>query len=373
MLTRLLAKSLLLWLAVAVTAASQELRERPLHLQMIPLADGVAYNARNLDDDITRTEIFRLASKRGVDLSQPDDPLLAHSFQDGYLFYVFYNRLQNAVGDRPYVIQRVKKIEKFYAADGEEVDRKTTYLVEVFKTRAGITKGMDQHFGSFSLRDHQQRDVIKQLEIGYGEVAGKCEGTNWPFKSNILYTAIQDYAPDGTIYDAVKFDRSVRWNINVRFDADGNYRIVLPEFKVDLPGTPPAKEVAQPWKDPKSRRIVLTAGRGCTGIQLNRSSGRDIQRALGKPLEIATFPGSKHYAYAGGLSVKVENRKITSLFTRPSFGGRTARGIRLGDPKTKVRKAYGNPKGKPDEWQYRGIVFRFDTRERVESIFIFGR
>ncbi len=115
------------------------------------------------------------------------------------------------------------------------------------------------------------------------------------------------------------------------------------------------------------------AGKGCTGVLLGKSNGHEIQQALGKPLEVVAVTNTDtNYSYSGGITIQVENgNKVSSLFTRPSFAGRTKKGIRLGDSKSKVRKAYGHPKGKPNEWQYKCIVFRFDYSERVKTIFVF--
>lgn len=343
----------------------------PLRLRMVPISHGLAYNAKN--GDYKQTKIYELAKTYSVNLSRPSHPLIAHRLQDQRLFSVFYTTLDNALGDRPYVIQRVKKTETFVDLEGNPRTPHVKYLVEVFKTNAGAIKGLDQHYGGHALGRNQSREIVKELEIGYGEIPNFCEGKTWPFEQGKLYKLLQNYGGDESMYESVRFHKSIKWTIRASLDKDGNYQVSSPELKFDLPEKKPPKEIAVPWNNPDSRRVVLTAGKGCSGIRLGKSTGRDIQRAFGKPLEVvAVTPTSTNYSYTRGITIQVKNgNQMSSLFTRSSFAGRTAKGIRLGDKKTKVRKAYGKPKGKANEWQYRGIVFRFDASERVKSIFVF--
>jgi hypothetical protein len=141
-----------------------------------------------LDRRGTEPEIIAKAREAGVDLQNPGHPLLAHSYQNGRLFYVFYKTVAGAVGPQEYVLQRIRKEERFYATPSDRrPQRVVTFLVEVFKLRDGALKRADEHYGSYSLNRHYKRETVKDYEIGFGQINRVATGAAWPFEKTVLY------------------------------------------------------------------------------------------------------------------------------------------------------------------------------------------
>jgi|GEM_PF-3182063 len=352
-------------------------RQTPQYrVRLLPIAEGLRDGARNLpQQDPRQTEIYLTAAEYGVDLTKSRDKLLSHQCADGKLFSLYYTSLENAFGDRPYVIQRLKMTKRSFDQNGKELASKTTYLVEAFKTKAGTIKGIDQHHGGYSLGSLGRREILKELEIGYGEIPQLCEGKRWPFPAGHLYKELLEYDEDSSIYDAVRFTNSVKYSLRVTFDDEDNYTIESPELAFNLPEQAPPKDLAQFKKEPSSRKLVLVAGQGGAGITFGKSMGKDVQKRLGRHIEaVHESPTARLFSYRKGLTLKVEDKQVTAIYTQPNFAGKTKRGIRLGDKKSKVAKAYGKPpKLERYKWSYRGIVFRYNAFDRVRTISIYKR
>jgi hypothetical protein len=130
-------------------------------LRLVHLDDGIR-------GDLEKSPIFKHARSAGVDLRRWREPLLVHCYRNGRLFYLFYKTTENALADRPYLIQRIRKTERAWPMPGAKPEVRVTYQVEVFKTFAGALKRADQHYGSFGLRDYARREIVKEYEIGFG-------------------------------------------------------------------------------------------------------------------------------------------------------------------------------------------------------------
>ena len=139
---RLAAALLVLLILGAARADDVATGFTPPRLRLVHVVDCLRSQPKNRSLRRTKeTKIYKLAKAAGVDLEDPSHPLAVVSYQDGRLFYVFYKIGEGAVGDRPYLIQRIKKTERTWATpDQAEPDVRTTYQVEVFKTFAGALK-----------------------------------------------------------------------------------------------------------------------------------------------------------------------------------------------------------------------------------------
>jgi len=219
--------------AVALPAAAST--ERGLRLRLVPVAQGVAEEPSIID----------AGQAAGIDVRQPAHPLLIHAYAGGRLFYVFYKTVEEAAGPKQYLLQRIHKTERFYASPDDRNPRvQESYLVEAFKLLDGSLKRPDQHFGSFGLGDCYRREVVKEYEIGFGELEGVATGDEWPFRKRFLYQAIHNYDADRSVYDQVKFSQSKRWTLQVSFDQGGSYSVKCPELGFDAPRALPAPDPA---------------------------------------------------------------------------------------------------------------------------------
>ncbi len=225
---------------LAPAAASRQATE--LTLRLVPIRQGISEDKRQAE-----AEIVTKARNVGIDLRDPSHPLLVHSYKDGRLFYVFYKTMGRASGPRSYLIQRIRKVERFYASPGDAKPRtQETFLVEAFKLREGSMKKADQHYGSYGISSYHKREVVKEYEIGFGQIDNIASGARWPFERSVLYKRIQDYSPDRTIYDRVTFARSKKWTLAVTFDRTGGYSIRSPELGFDVPTTLPLTREPEP-------------------------------------------------------------------------------------------------------------------------------
>ena len=165
-----------------------------------------------------------------------------HSFKNGELFFIFSTNVDNVYSSRKYLIQRIRKEtrEYFPAADRDPVIN-VTYLVEAFKLLDGKFKGKggDIHCGNYALGNLYKREIIKDYEIGFGEIVNIAVGEEWPFGNHILYKEIHDYQPDRKIYDRVKFVESKEWSLTVAFNRSGWYSIRSPELGFNAPDKMP--------------------------------------------------------------------------------------------------------------------------------------
>jgi len=350
-----------------------------LDLRLVPLKDGVLQAAAGGDrSKVPQTKIFKVARWAGVDLAAPEHPLVAYTLRDGKLFYVFYKTVDNAFGDRPYLIQRIKKtIREYSSADDLEPRETVTYLVEALETVDGALKRPDQHFGRFSIRAFHKREIIKEYEIGFGAIPGICSQEESPIPAGHLYEEPQPYGPNRMLFDQVEFVYSKKWSLSVCFSEDGEFSIKSPEFDIDAPHSLPTPETATPVRDPASKSVLLKEGHSVLGLRVGRSRAADIQRKLGPPLGLVrASKGAQNYSHKRGLTFNVyDGGPINTIFTRSSFGGKTSKGVRHGDTRRRVQAVYGKPpRDKPDDnsWYYpEGVIFYFDAEDRVTKIVIF--
>ena len=351
-------------------------------LRLTHLVDGLRSQPKNRGLQHTQeTKIYRTAKAAGVDLGQPtrlEHPLVVVHFEKNRLFYLFYKIAERAVGDRPYVIQRIKKTERTWAAvDQEEPEVRTTYQVEVFKTFAGALKRADQHHGSYGLGDAARREIVKEYEIGFGEIPGACEGTAWPFGSGRLFEYVQPYQEEPGIHPKVRFFAATPWTLEVSLAADGAYAVRCPELGIDAPASFPDPESARPSPDPTSEDVVLVAGKGPDGLALGKSRLEDLVASHGEPLQSQTWSsGSAIHWFGRGLVFNLKpDGTLNTVMTRPSFSGRTAAGLRHGDPRHRVLEVMGMPKPSMTNawaWSYsEGVLFYFDGYDRVSKIVVF--
>jgi len=353
-------------------------------LRLVHLVDGLRSQPKNRDLLHTQeTKIYKTAKAAGVDLGQParlEHPLVVAHFEKNRLFYLFYKIAERAVGDRPYLIQRIKKTERTWATDDqEEPEVRTTYQVEVFKTFAGALKRADQHHGSYGLGDRARREIVKEYEIGFGEIPGTCEGTAWPFGGGRLFQYVQPFQEEPGIYPEVRFFAATPWTLAVSLASDGTYAVRCPELGIDAPARLPDPQSARPQSDPTSKDVVLLAGQGPEGLVLGKSRLEDLVARLGEPLQSQTWSsGSANHWFGRGLVFNLKpDGTLNTLMTRPSFSGCTGAGIRHGDPRHRVLEVMGMPKPAMTNawaWSYpEGVLFYFDGYDRVSQIVVFAR
>lgn len=329
------------------------------------------------------TAVYKAAQKSGIDLQRPEHPLLVFRYDAGRLFYLFYNDVTN-VPDGRYLIQRVKRTTVNYSPDGRSTTE-VAYLVEAFKSAAGRSKRPDQHFGSYSLQGHERREIIKEFEVGLGEIPAVAEGEGWPFESGKLYRSIQPYGGEAGHYDRVTYQDSLRWTLRVSFDRHGNYELRCPELGIklvrSLPIASPGDEevtpggagaTAQVEFDPSTMDIVLQPGRGALGIVVGETRLEDARRLLGEPQEVQRLSAAANHHFSQQITLNIpDGEAVHTLVTRPGFGGRTEKGIRHGDTRDKVREVYGAAiRGGGPTATYDGVIFWFDEEDRVNRIVI---
>jgi len=104
-----LPSSLLLPFLIAIAGAEEPMPA----IRLVPLRDGL--RAAAPDGNLARigeTDLSKTALGGGVDLARPPHPIVAWGRKGDRLFYVFYKTTGNTLGDRPYLIQRIRKIER---------------------------------------------------------------------------------------------------------------------------------------------------------------------------------------------------------------------------------------------------------------------
>jgi hypothetical protein len=362
----------LLALSTAAPIAAQKPTTPPVPpaLRLIPLLDGLRGDAP--DGDLGRlgeTAFGKEAAKVGIDLTKPAHPLVIAARQQNRLFYVFYKATEEAFGDRPWMLQRIRKVERTWRTADGEPEEKVTWQVEAFKTQAGSLKSPDQHFGSFALRDAHRREIVKEYEIGFGEIPGQATGATWPFDAGKLFHMLQPYGEDSALYDKVVFGNSRRWTLTTKLGPGDDWQLQSPELAIDLPKRAPTPAEAKPKPDATSKSTVLKVGEGVGGTKLGSSTIEDVGKVLGAPLEDVTMTtGSRNLSYRGGLTCNfTADGKLNTIITRVTFAGRTDRGIAHGTSRAEVKQKLGAPKG--DEaaavWNYPGLTVKFDATGAV--------
>ena len=353
-------------------------KPREPELRLVHLLDGLRPDAP--DDDPARvgeTKTAQAALKFGIDLTKPPHPLFAHASRGGRVWYLFYKVTENAFGDRPYVIQRIRKIERTWKdASDTKPEEKSTYQVEVFKTLGGTLKQADQHFGDYGLHDAHRREIVKEYEIGLGEVPGSCEGTAWPFPATSLYQLLQAYVAERGIYDDVVFKAARKWSLTVSFSADGSYAIRSPELGIDAPKSVPDPEKAAPRPDAESKDVVLTPGRGFEKARCGEGTAEELKSLLGEPLESAAVgKASTNLSFRRSVTCNLDaTGKLNTVITRAGFAGRTSNGISHGLTRSDVMKKLGAPSGQRADavnWRYAGLQISFDGFDRVSRLVVF--
>lgn len=349
-----------------------------IDLRLVPLLDGLRAEAP--DGDLTRiaeNRIGKEAAKVGLDLQKLAHPYVVHDLRRGRLFYLFYKNVENAFGDRPYVIQRIKKTERTWAPGAAVPAVKVTWLVEAFKTTGGQLKGgSDQHFGSFGLGDAVRREIDKECEIGFGEIPGLCAGPEWPLDPKKLAVVLQAYQADAGVYDRVQFARSRQWRLLASFGKDGSSAVLCPELGIDTAKGRPSKDRIAPAPDPLSNRWTLAAGKGLeTPALALGATAAAAKAALGEPIEdVAAGVGHRNLSFRGGLTANFDaNGALQTLFTRPGFAGSTPEGISHGSTRELVKQKLGLPAGDDEHaerWSYPGLVVQFDSFDAVVKLVV---
>ncbi len=360
----------------AASLAAQTRAEPVVLLRPVLLADGILDLAPKQDPArFPDTELGKLAAQAGLDLRRPDNPVLAAKFADRRLFYVFFKTTENTFGPRPWLVQRIRKVERTWGPGANEPVEKVTYQVEAFKLMNGALKKADQHHGSFPLRDAVRREIVKDYEIGFGTLPGVAEGDVWPFANERLFELLQPYQEDKARFDEVVFSASRTWSLAVSLAADGAWSVRSPELGIDAPKAWPTPSSAEPRSDDSSRDVVLRRGAGTEGLLPGTSTAEDVGKVLGAPIDDApTGTGARVLAFARSLSVNVDAAGVlNTLMTRPGFAGRTDEGLRHGMTREQVRAAAPPPAGtSPDArtWRYDGLLVDFDGTGRVRRFVV---
>ncbi|MDJ0974464.1 MAG: hypothetical protein QNJ98_08410 [Planctomycetota bacterium] len=365
---RRLAPALLLLLFATPAASKDSTTLSPGYLRIVHLTDGLRsaspkQNLRKLKD----SSIYKTAQRAGLDLTKPPHDLIAYSYENNRLFYVFYKVLEGIVSDRPYVIQRIKKTVRNWTNAEEPPEEIVTYQVETFKTLAGSLKRADQHFGSFGLRTMHKREVVKEYEIGIATIRGDAEGRTWPYEERKLYRLNQPYQAEIGIYDNVRFEQAIKWTLSVSFDREG-FRIHAPELGIDAPSTLPEARRAHADPNKQSEGTVLRPGR--VGDAKIGEGGVNALTALGKTRRVDRLEnGAAYHQLDSEITAFVDKEGVVrSMITHAAFAGMTDRGIRHGAKRSDVMKTYGVPKKQyadAETWFYDGIRFTFDGYHRV--------
>jgi hypothetical protein len=365
---------------VALRPVFPEDAERVADLRLVHLLDGSRDVAP--DSDLSRvgeTEVGKLASAAKVDLLRTKNPLLAATYEDGRLFYVFYKTTAGAFGDRPYLFQRIRKTERTWKDEKDRSpDEKVTYQVEAFKLSAGALKRPDQHHGSFAIRDAHRREVVKEYEIGFGEIPGVAEGRTWPFDPGTLFRMIQPYQDEPALHESVRFSRALTWTLTVSFERGGTWRVASPELGFDAPKRWPDASAAEPARDSSSKPVVLEPGVGLSGVRIGESTAEDLEKALGAPLEdVEVGRGHRLLSFRRSLTCNLDPKGVlNTVITRPGFEGSTREGVAHGQPRARVMERMGAPKGQPADaphWSYPGMVVWFDAFDRVVRLVVVRR
>ncbi len=359
-------------LVVAAPAQTTTNTNPPLQLRLVPLLDGLLEDTKGDVAAIATSDVGKEAAKVGLDLAKPPNPYAVAAYKEGRLFYVFYKTTEEAFGDRAWVLQRIKKIERTWKTADAEPEEKVTFQVEAFKTIGGSMKGSDQHYGGYSLRGAHRREVVKEYEVGFGEVPGTAAGAAWPFDRKRLFHMLQPYEGDSSLYDRVKFHASRRWTLTATLASDGSHRVHSPDLGIDLPKKQPTSELAKVPADPASKALVLIAGHGLAGFSVGKSKREDVDKVLGEPLEYLPAGDNHNASYRGGLTCNFDpNGVLNTVFTRASFAGSTKEGLRHGMTRDEVQKKLGKIQGGVGpSWLLPGLVVKFDATGVVQRFVV---
>jgi hypothetical protein len=364
--------SLVVVVAATAQTATANSTNAPPQLRLVPLLDGLLEDTKGDLAAIATTDVGKEAAKVGLDLAKPPNPFAVAGCKDGRLFYVFYKTTEEAFGDRAWMLQRIKKVERTWKTADAEPEEKVTFQVEAFKTIGGSLKGSDQHYGGYSLRGAHRREVVKEYEVGFAEVPGLAAGADWPFDRKRLFHMLQPYEADSSLFDRVKFHASRRWTLTATLASDGSHRVHSPELGLDLPKKPPTSDLAKVPADPASKALVLIAGEGLAGFAVGKSKREDVDKVLGAPLEYVPAGDNHNASYRGGLTCNFDATGVlNTVFTRASFAGRTKDGLQLGMTRDEVQKKLGKKQGDAAAtWTLPGLVVKFDATGVVQRLVV---
>lgn len=344
----------------------------PPVLRIVQLSDGLRSIAPKRDMlKLPSTKEHKLAKAVGLELLAPDHHIVAHRFTGDRLFYIFFKSVDDVVGPKLWILQRIKKVVREWATPDSEPKETTTYQVEVFKVKAGRQKRPDRHHGSFGLRTWHRREIVKHYEIGYAEIPGVVEGDAWPLDDKILFKYLYRYGPEAKMYDAVRFGASQKWSLRVMLCKDGTYAVTCPQLGFDLPSKPATRAAGMPAPNPRSRQLVLTPGKGLPGATVGTPLPTPWLASLGKLLGSHVVAGATRHHTDLDVTLTTNENLLTHITTRAGFAGRTAEGIGLGAHRGEVMSTYGRPADQhasAQRWRYPGVQFDFDTFDCVRRI-----
>lgn len=347
------------------------------HIHLVALKDGLVSAAPGRDLAKLHDEgMGKIAKGLGIDLTEVDDPFVAFQYKAGRLFYVFYKNISGPAGDRPWAIQRIKRTEKNWRSLDEEPEVTTTYMVEVFKLQYGKLKRPDQHYGKYSIREFAKREIIKECEIGFGEIGEALKGSAWPLPANKLYKQVLPYGTDRAMYNEVAFTRATTWRLDVTLDEEGNASVKVPELGLDLPDTIPDVDAARPWQNPDSKDLVLEPGEGVGTVRIG-GEGKDLTTAAwGAPRYVIRHSsGKRNLIFGNGLTVNTgANGAITTIIARMSFAGTVGEDVRIGCTRAHLLGALGTPSQtlRSGALKYPGVIYTFDALDRLRQAVVFA-
>jgi len=339
-------------------------------LKIVPIKEGNWEATQGEVADFEKLPMVQAARRLGIDPADPAHPLFQHICKNQRFFYLFYNNVEK-VPDGAYLIQRIKKTDSVIGKDGF-TSYSESYQVEAMKSLGGrIKQGNDQHFGYFGLRNGAtKRTITKVFEIGIGSIPGKAAPGFWPFPEASLFEMIQPYQPEPGLHGKVAFKEVLKWSLTLTFDHHGNYEFRVPELGLEATMRAPAVDAVPP---PAAAKVVLTAGQGLPGLRVGASTLADIQRVFGENAKVYAAGVRSANHEVPGLALNVTQiGRLNTIFTRPGFAGKTAKGVRHGSTREEVLRTYGKPDG--DTATYlaydAGIHFHFNPDRRVERIVI---
>ncbi len=248
------------------------------------------------------------------------------------------------------------------------------------KATNGHMKKPDQHFGSYGLRGFDKRTIVKEFEVGYGTIEQYGDGGGSPFDPGILFKQLQPYSQRRGLYDRIHYERSTTWTLSVSFDRAGNYELRAAELGIEVVWKLPSASTKsnssrQPTGGPGDihvTEIVLEEGKGVWGIIVGESRREDVEQRLGPPAAQERRATTLNLRFPQGITFNIpDDRPVNTIYSEPEFQGRTSKGIRHGDAKSRVFELYGEPRRQTAETlSYDGVIFWLDREGRVKKIVI---
>ena len=347
-------------------------REPAVRLELVPIVAGFRECAFGSDRAKSQqTAVYKAAASVGIDLPRTEQPLLQVTRSKGRVFHLFYNVASVEDANCPLLVQRVhKRITNVPAGENPQPEVTDTYLVEAFKCSGGQIKRPDQHFGMYPLGKYSRRTIEKTFETGIPARSYAKNDGQWPFNPRKLYEEIAAYGPSREAYDAVQFERSIKWTMTVSIDAEDNYSFAAPALGIrSIADCPPlaalAAEIAGGGGD-----IELREGAGLLKIEIGQTNEADLRNLLGAPLRIdVATQGNRTLHYPDGLAFNfLPDGPLNTVIATAGFAGRTSKRVRLSDTRQQVVAAYGERQG-GNFLLYDGAGFGF-TDDRVSRIVI---